>query len=454
MLIFFSYLFLAVQPDLGLAIPELVGICGWIIILLAVCQIHTDETEITLSPAFIVFLAAVFRSMFLWRIPELSDDIYRYLFDGLMMVTGSNPYLDSPSNIGAATPQMAELIPLINHANMTTIYPPAAQVVFAVGILFSRILDLGSLVGMKLFLVILDLVSCTIIIKILMIFKLSKNRAVLYAWHPLPVIEIGASGHIDAAAVFFLIIAVGLLILIYPENRQGRARCDFNKYLSLVLAGIFMAFAILTKWFPLVFMPGLWLTVKPGLRRYLVFGCFTAAGVLIWPFLPEFVNGLKTLNTYLQNWEFSGFAFRQLRQWIGNGEVVRLILGSGLFFLIAGLTVWQRLQKTNFLQMFKVFYIISFAYLVITPTMHPWYALYMVFFLPFVADSAALTLGGLLVSWSILLAYRVLISYRLQGVWIEDDLTAFMVVVAPVGFFSVFIFLNFFQRHLRMHEDN
>ncbi len=399
--------------------------------------------------------------MFVWRAPELSDDIYRYLFDGLMMVADNNPYAEPPANVSvnvqAVLPQMREIIPLINHPHLITIYPPAAQVVFAVGVMLSQISGISILIGMKLLLVILDLMTCAVIIKLLTIMNLSKNRAVLYAWHPLPVIEIAASGHIDSAALFFFIAAIALVVFHNTANCQKRGGIYFN-IINVMSAGIFMAFAILTKWLPLIFLPGLWLTFRPGQQRYLLFGCLIAAGFLIWPFMPEFINGLKTLNTYLQNWEFSGFVFRQLRNMTGSGKISRLLVGGGLFIIVTGLLIWHRQREKTFLRMFKIFYIIAFAYLVLTPTMHPWYALYMVVFLPFAADSGGLTLpgltlSGLTLSWSVILAYRVLIPYRLQGVWIEDDMTAFMVVLAPAAAFLSVMVVQVMYRHLRMQVD-
>jgi hypothetical protein len=455
--IFFSYLFLAIQPDLGIAIPELVGICGWIIILLAICQFNPEKKEtingigFNWSPMFILSMAAVFRCMFVWRTPELSDDIYRYLLDGLMMAAGNNPYAEAPASVSAILPQMSGIIPLINHPQLTTIYPPAAQVVFAAGVLLGKLSGFSILMGMKLLLAILDLMSCAIIIKLLTILHLSKKRSILYAWHPLPVIEIAASGHIDSAAIFFLTAAIALVVFTITAERQKRGRFYFNR-LNVVPAGILMALAILTKWLPLIFMPGLWLTVRPGQRRYFLFGCLIAAGCLTWPFMPEFVNGLKTLNTYLQNWEFSGFVFRQLRHVTGSGDIARLLLGGSLFIIIAGLFIWHRRLEKTILQMFKVFYVIAFGYLVLTPTMHPWYALYLVVLLPF-AGSGVLALAGLTLSWSVILAYRVLIAYRLTGFWIEDDTTAFMVVLAPaVSFLSVTV-VSFIYRHLRIQVD-
>ena len=75
----------------------------------------------------------------------------------------------------------------------------------------------------------------------------------------------------------------------------------------------------------------------------------------------------------------------------------------------------------------KTIYGIAFLYLLLTPTLHPWYALYLVCLFPFFAEP-----GGLILSWSVFLSYYVLINYTLLGQWIEND-----TVAAGIWFASV-----------------
>jgi hypothetical protein len=52
----------------------------------------------------------------------------------------------------------------------------------------------------------------------------------------------------------------------------------------------------------------------------------------------------------------------------------------------------------------KALYAVTIVFLFLTPTLYPWYALYLVSFLPFTAGAA-----GLILTWSVFLSYRVLI---------------------------------------------
>jgi hypothetical protein len=360
----------------------------------------------------------------------------------------------------------------VNHPELHTIYPPAAQFVFAVGAF------LGGIVGMKLLLVILDLLTCILIIKLLSIFKRPVASAVLYAWHPMPVIEIAASGHIDAAAMFFLFLSFVFLVaekqkIPGDKSPLGEAasilyRGNFNP-MSGFFAGIFFAAAVLTKWIPLIFLPGMLLLATPSKRKYAAFGFIICSAAMIGVFWPDVWNCLYTLSVYVANWEFSGFAFRWLRVATGSGTMARAVLAA--FFIITIIIVYFRsfkktrfLSKTTFkipltpplpkgdfqsllykrramgdftltdtqhngrLDIFSNFYFTAMAFVFFTPTLHPWYAIYLAAFLPFAAGPA-----GLALSWSAFLAYRVVILYGLTGEWIENDWIPFLIIAAPAA---------------------
>jgi hypothetical protein len=64
----------------------------------------------------------------------------------------------------------------------------------------------------------------------------------------------------------------------------------------------------------------------------------------------------------------------------------------------------------------------------LTPTLHPWYALYLAALLPFAGGTA-----GLVLSWSVLLSYRVLILYAVTGKWMESDGIPLLVMAGPAA---------------------
>lgn len=431
-----SFVCLALQPDLRHTVPLLVGVTAAVTLLLALALHGAEKGTVAWSPGTIVAIAALLRLFFLVRPPELSDDIYRYLWDGLQSLAGNDPYAAAPAGALPADGAAEELRRLVNHPELVTIYPPAAQYLFAAGALFGK-----GVLGMKAFLVILDLAACLLIIRLLKALDLPPERAVLYAWHPLPVLEIAGSGHIDGAGMLFLLIALNLLA---PRIVQSAAKPSppFPKggNQAAFTAGLAFAGAILVKLLPLVFLPGLLVLVRGRARWLLVCGVMAGAALLALPFLPHLANGLATLGTYARDWEFSGFAFRTLRA-ASSGKAAREVLAA-IFLAVAALTYWQLRRSvrtdagpdgTDKLRgTLTAFYGVAFAFLLLTPTLHPWYALTLAVLLPFAAGPA-----GLVLCWSVFLAYRVLIPYTLLGLWIEDDRSAALIALSPAIAFAI-----------------
>ena len=432
--IIFLYLYLSLAPDLRLAVPEWIGINAVIVILLSTILLFAPSIERQWSAAFILLVAAVLRGLFLWRSPELSDDIYRYLFDGLMSIHGRNPYDMAPAVAANAMPAFSALAGQVNHPELPTIYPPAAQLVFAAGAV------IGNVVGMKLVMVLADLAGCALILALLDRLRLPRNNAVIYAWHPLPVLEIAASGHIDAAAVAFTLLALFFLLSgmapgrpsSFSPKKTGKLAAFFTRPGPTGwAAGISFALAVLTKWTPLIFAPGILLLTTSTKGKYTRPGFLLTVAAMIVLFWPEVKNAFYTLSVYAANWEFSGFIFRCLRSSTGSGGAARLII-AGTFLAAVGavhfrlINVRCRTSLAHARDVFRCFYITAALFLILTPTLHPWYGLYLVAFLPFAAGPA-----GVALSWSIFLAYRVVLLYGITGQWIENDLVPFLIISAP-----------------------
>jgi len=448
-----SYLVLRLQPELRSAFPTLIGATCVIVISLGIILYAGTKELVGWSPGVILLISIILRALFLFSPPQLSDDIYRYLWDGLQVLHGQNPYSEVPLNAPPPDGASLELLRLMNHPELGTIYPPAAQFFFAAG----AYLGAGPL-GFKALLALLDSISCILIIKMLLRAGLPAWHAAIYAWHPLPVLEIGSSGHIDGLGIFFLFFTLSLLqtltcipsIKAHPPSRSGQGPA---KYLLIaVSAGFTFACAMLVKLFPLIFLPGIFMLAGKRFRSPLSAGILAGLTLLTVPFLPQIKNLFFVLNIYLLNWEFAGFAFRTLRKLISSGSLARLILAS--IFLFISAAVWLRLfamlhrvpgnsqgsfrgqgcapSNRYFLECMGTFCWICMAYLLLTPTLHPWYALYLVCLLPFAPGAA-----GLALTWAVFLSYRVVAFKAFSGQWVENDWIPLLIWVAPVLAFLI-----------------
>ncbi|QEM67638.1 hypothetical protein FO488_05380 [Geobacter sp. FeAm09] len=114
---------LARQPELRLAVPMLVGATAVMTMALAAALHYRGQGRIAWSPPVILAVALALRLMFLFAPPQLSDDCYRYLWDGSSLLHGINPYAAAPTAV-SPPPELAAVHARINHPDYITIYPP------------------------------------------------------------------------------------------------------------------------------------------------------------------------------------------------------------------------------------------------------------------------------------------------------------------------------------------
>ena len=167
----------------------------------------------------------------------LSDDINRYIWDGRVQAAGINPYRYIPTDPHLALLRDEAIFPNINRNNYApTIYPPVAQMLFLLASRFGE-----TALAVKLVLVAVETIGIGALVFLLQAAGRPRGHILLYAWHPLPAWEIAGSGHIDAAIVAF----VGLALVAAVTGRR-------------IWSGAVLAAATLVKFFPVVLAPALW----------------------------------------------------------------------------------------------------------------------------------------------------------------------------------------------------
>ena len=223
-------------------------------------------TILTLGTAALLRVIALGAPIF------LSDDINRYIWDGRVQAAGINPYRYVPTDPELAPLRDEMVFPNINRSNYApTIYPPVAQLLF---LLATR---LGETVfTVKLFLIATEAAGIWALLLVLRAAGAPRNRILLYAWHPLPIWETAGSGHIDAAVVAF----VALALLADIEGRRA-------------WSGAALAAATLVKLFPVVLAPALWRPASSNRGDWRWPAAFVA--VIIAAYLPYIGIGWRVL---------------------------------------------------------------------------------------------------------------------------------------------------------------
>lgn len=384
------YCLVARMDSLPASLPMLLAACAGLVVIISAAAFLSRIFPHLFSRNWIILSAGVFRLLFVMRPPELSDDIFRYLLDGLNLLNGLNPYQHSPAEVSALGLMPEELIGLVNHPELASIYPPFAQLFFAAG----AGIRLG-VYGMKLLFAGIDCLNCIFISELLSRKKLPQGLCVLYAWHPLPVLEIAGSGHLEAVAIF--------LLLLCMKTMQK----DPYKATSNVMAGLLLAASVLTKLIPVIFAPFL-LVTSSNKKVFILAGIAAAVSVTV-PFAPFIKNGLHTLRVYAANWEFASLGFKLLHSVTNSGDISRLVL-SGVFCACFAVIFYQFARKQILLEAAMYHTAVSFALL--SPTLHPWYNLYFLAFLPLRPKPS-----GIVLSFTAFLPYFAVMTFRLDGVW-------------------------------------
>jgi hypothetical protein len=222
--------------------------------------------------AAMLTVAAVLRLPVVAAPPSLSTDIYRYIWDGRVAAAGINPYRHVPVDPRLAGLRDPEIFPQINRSNYApTIYPPVAEGIFL------AVTRLGERpVIMKTAMVGFEAAAVVLLLRLLASSGMPAGRVLVYAWHPLPLWEFAGSGHIDAALI-------ALVVLALWAGRQERPW----------LSGIALAGAALVKLFPAVLLPALgrrdWRPAA-GFAATMVVGYlpFVGAGWAVLGFLPGY----------------------------------------------------------------------------------------------------------------------------------------------------------------------
>ena len=319
-----------------------------------------------------VLTGMALRGLLLFAFPNLSDDIYRFVWDGQLIINGYNPFDYLPNyyiehNIlpEVLTP---ELYNSLNSPQYYTIYPPVLQAIFAVSVWLFPNSIAGAAIVMKSFLLVAEFGSITLIIRLLNKLHLPAQNVLLYALNPLAILEIVGNLHFEGLMIFFLLLSLWWLMAL--PTPAGRA-----------LSAAAFAFSVATKLLPLMFLPFL---IHPlGWRRSIYY--FTLlGGILCLLFTPLFSsffiqNFGESLNLYFRRFEFNASVF-YIAKWIGYAQtgrnlvkIIGPILATFTLLIIIILVIAR--QKKDWLSLPESWLFAISIYLLNTTTVHPWYIL-------------------------------------------------------------------------------
>lgn len=401
---------------------------------LACWRVITSKQGIAYALPLIFLFAVIFNLLLIPSRPTLSDDMYRYIWDGRVQAEGINPYR-YPSN----APELrylregdTDIWQRMNRPDAVTIYPPGAQMVFAAT---WRVFP-DSVAGMKLVMIGATLLAGWLMVALLKAWQLPPERVLIFLWNPLLLFEIAHAAHVDA--LYLPLIAGAFLLRL--QAPQGRVDWRYEAGI-----GVLLGLGVLVKLYPAILAPCLWsLRDAQGQRRWrLAMPIATIATIIIGyrPYLEPGVNVLGFLPTYGREFFnvsphmhfLTNLAMDNRIQWYIPGNY-----GMPALIVLVSLLFWLFPAKTPKQAILRCFWPMS-IYLLINHNLFSWYVLWL---LPLITISLDQRINAALAWWvftgTVALSYVFFIDWTTQPWSIQLQFWPFYLLLAAAGFIQLY----------------
>jgi hypothetical protein len=326
-----------------------------------------------------VVLAVAWRVALLPSPPLLSDDIYRYLWEGRVQSYGGNPYAaEDRATAEKWAPVRDELWERMANKKYTAMYPPlwqlAARAVTSVH---------HSVLAMKAFVVACEVALWAVLWRLLRRRGLLGSRLLVAAWSPLALVEVAGSGHNDTFGL--LLLALGLLAL--EGGRAGLSAAAVGLGIAAKLVPGFVALAWGRRYRP-------WHAVLAGALVLALALPYASAGPDLWRGLHDYGS-----------WRFNQSLLSVLDA-VAPRRLDATRWGSILLVAFALFLGARRVEPTR-----AGLAVVAF-WLAVSAHVLPWYALWLLPWLVLADFPAALLFTG-----TSSLAYLVYPGWRSGGPW-------------------------------------
>lgn len=315
--------------------------------------------------------------------PVLSDDVYRSVWEGRVQRASGNPFAwsDRPEAEKWAGLRDGYVYPKINHPDYAAIYPPAWQwAMRGVNVLSD------SVTAVKLFVVFCELLFWLGLWRLLETRGVNLARVLIAAASPLAMIEIAGGGHNEAMGMTLLVWA---MVLLERQSRAGAAGA--------------LALAVLAKLIPAIL-------ALPWLRRFRIRDVVLMSGVALL-LSASFVDGtaLWSLRKYGDYWRFNETFFALFAGVSGSHRAGVLISAA----VLVALGLWLARRETDIV---RAGLLMSVALILVMPNVLPWYALWLLVFVPVTKWSPVMA-AAFVFTLSVPLAYLVYPRWLSGGAW-------------------------------------
>lgn len=345
-------------------------------------------------------IAVLCRIVFLPVIPNLSQDFYRFIWDGRLLLQGMNPYITTPESfinsgnlsIVSEAQELYNGMGSLNGSHFTN-YPPINQLCFGIAALFANKSIVGSAIVFRILIILADIGTLIYGKKLLQRLGLPIHNIFWYILNPFIIIEMTGNLHFESVMLFFVVWAFYLL-------HKGKW------FWSAVLLGV----SVSVKLLPLLLLPLFlqWFLLKndpfkkahfrssyplslrfresiPTLlqntKRLILFYLVVLATVVLTftPFLTgEFAQNFgSSIALWFQKFEFNASIYYLIR-WYGYQTIGWNIIadvGPKLPIVVIAIILLLTFFRKNgaIISMITAMLFSISIYFLLSTTVHPWY---------------------------------------------------------------------------------
>ena len=343
-----------------------------------------------------IFSAIAIRFMLVPSSHFMSNDIWRYLWDGNMQALGFSPYTIAPKEVmdaGFNTFKGAgNLFHQILSVRENSVYPPLMQIVFYCCVkasLGNQILAIGLI---KFILVVAEVVTFTTIIQLLNRFALPAKNIFIYAFNPIVIIEIVGNAHFEGVMLCFLLVG----FLYYLQNKHKRAI-------------VFYALSIATYIFPIVFLPIIlfrnkW---KQNLKLMILLSIVLLIISLIYFYgINVRLTYISSIQLFFNQFEYNSFVYYWINfliptnlQPAGGALLSRFLISISIIVFCVWCWKYKGLEIEKLLPKILIFWSIFILFFTV---INPWYLAPLIILTVFRKSYAILLWSALAIAASII----------------------------------------------------
>ena len=354
----------------------------------------------------LLFTLAIAARAFVWALPP-SDDVNRYLWEGRLIRSGISPYAQTADSLASMRDDAWDAM---NHRDKFTVYPPLAELSFAVlgGIAYAPWIY-------KLAFTLADLAALPLLAAL-------GGRArwlALYTVNPVVVLSFAGEAHFDSLMVVSTVAAV-----LFAQRQRP------------ALAWTALGMAVQFKLVAILLVPAFWMHFEARGRRA-SWAFALAAALPVLPFVasaPQWIGGLA---------DFGGTTS-------GNGSLhflLELVCGGkatpsaicAVVLFVSTLWIARKVQPLGRAALWT-----CFAFLLCAPTVTFWYATWVLPFAVLHRSRAAWVLSALSILYYAAWQHRAQTGEWLHPIWAQAALwvpviwflyrdTRLTIINAPLG---------------------